>query len=134
MTKYLLILTLLSASFSFSQSIEESELIGLWNVVNVESNIQVKENQKEMLDALMTAFNESTFEFESDKNFTLNIDFIEIRDMMKKVHWTYFPYNSSIIIQDWKLKDNLMMITVEKMDNKVFFKLSETQLILEVEK
>lgn len=132
--KYLLILTIFSASLSFSQSIEESELIGLWKVVNIEGTIQIKEDQKGMLDSVMTAFNESTFEFESDKNFTLDIDFIGIEDMMRKVHWEYFPEESLIIIENWNMKDNLMLIKVEKKNDKVFFKLTETLLILEVEK
>ena len=134
MTKYILVLFLLSASFLFSQSIKESELIGLWNVVNVEGTIEIKEDEKEMLDALLKAFKESTFEFESNKNFTLDIDFIGIEDMLRNVHWDYSPEDSSILIENWGKKDNLMMIKVEKKDGKMFFKLSETPLILEVEK
>ncbi len=134
MTKYLLIITLLSASFSFSQAIEESELIGLWNVVNVEGTNQIKEAEKETFDMIIKAFMESTFEFESNKNFTLDIDFTGIGDMMRKVQWNYFPDDSSIIIENWNMKDNLMLIVVEKKNDKVFFKLTETPLILEVEK
>ncbi len=134
MTKYLLIILLLSASFTFSQSIEKSELIGLWNVVNVESTKQIKEGEKEMHDMVINAFMKSTFEFESNKNFTLDIDFIGIGDKMRKVHRNYSSNDSSITIESWEKKDNLMVILVEKKNGKVFFKLRESTLTLEVEK
>jgi hypothetical protein len=134
MTKYLFIALLLFTSFAFSQSIEKNDLIGLWNVVNVESTREFKKDEKEMLDMAKKAFMNSTFEFESNENFTLNIDFIGIGEKMKKVHWNYSSDDSSVTIESWNEHDNLMVIIVEKKNDKVFFKLMETSLILQVEK
>lgn len=130
----LLLALLLSGSFSFSQTIQESELIGLWNVVNVEGTLEAEDSEKQKLDSLIKAFHKATFHFQSDKNFTLAIDFIGIGDMMKNVHWNYLPGSASVVIQDWKLKDNLMIIVVEQKNDKVYFKLTESPLVLEVEK
>jgi len=122
----------------FGQKIDESDLIGKWNVKNLEGTIEIPNAQKEMIDALKKAFMESTFEFESDHNFTLEIDFIGIEDMMTKVHWNYIKEKSRIVIQEWadkdKINSGLMDIIVEKKNGKVFFKLTESPLILEVEK
>ncbi|WP_405576911.1 hypothetical protein [Winogradskyella sp. Asnod2-B02-A] len=134
MTKYLLIALLLFTSFAFSQSVEKTELIGLWNVVNVESTREIKKEEKEMLDMAKKAFMNSTFEFESNENFTLNIDFIGIGEKLKKVYWNYSSDDSSITIESWNEHDNLMVIIVEKKNDTVFFKLRETSLTLEVEK
>ena len=122
MTKYLLIALLLFTSFAFSQSVEKTELIGLWNVVNVESTREIKKEEKEMLDMAKKAFMNSTFEFESNENFTLNIDFIGIGEKLKKVHWNYSSDDSSITIESWNEHDNLMVIIVEKKNDTVFFK------------
>ena len=136
--KVLIIVLFFTSMAIYSQSIKESDLIGKWNVVNLEGELPSVKAEKETMDALMRAFKESTFEFGSDHSFTFDIDFIGIEDMMIKVHWKYDAKKSKIVIQDWEDKENwgggLMEITVKKQNDKVFFRLTESPFVLEVKK
>lgn len=127
---------------SFGQSINETDLIGKWKVVNI---IESKDmptpktaEEKKMLESLKTAFLNSTFEFKSDYNFNLNIDFEIIGKMMKKVHWKLDSKKMSVIIQNWKdsksSKFKLMEIFILNKNGKTYFSLRETPLLLEVKK
>ncbi|MDO5979193.1 hypothetical protein [Flavivirga spongiicola] len=137
-SKVLIIVLFFANMATYSQSIKESELIGKWNVVNLEGELPSVEAEKETMDALMRAFKESTFELESDHSFTFDIDFIGIEDMMIKVHWKYDAKKSKIVIQEWEDKEKwnggLMEIIVKKQNGKVFFRLTESPFILEVKK
>ncbi len=122
---------------TFGQSFNENQLVGKWNVVNLEGTLPVADSEKQNLEIFLNAFKEATFEFESNNNFTLHIDFKEVEDRMKQLHWKYDRNLSKIIVQDWKNKDNsegiLLELDVEKNRGNVFFKISKTPLIFEVE-
>lgn len=122
---------------TFGQSFNENQLVGKWNVVNLEGTLPVADSEKQNLEIFLNAFKASTFEFESNNNFTLHINFKEVEDRMKQLHWKYDRNLSKIIVQDWKNKDNsegiLLELDVEKNRGNVFFKISKTPLILEVE-
>lgn len=122
----------------FGQTFNEQQLIGKWNVVNLEGTLPVADSEKQNLEIFLKAFKASTFEFESDNNFTLHIDFKEIEDRMKQLHWKYDRSQSKIIIQEWKNKDNsegiLMELEVEKNKGNILFKIANSPLVIEVEK
>lgn len=124
-------------SVSFGQSINETELIGTWKVENLSGDFpQMPKEQQQIMDLLKTAFKNATFDFKEDKRFNFNIDFIELDEMMKNVHWKLDSGKSEIIIQEWKDKDtdkyHLMGITVLRKEGKIFFILTESPFVLEV--
>lgn len=138
-TKSLLtVLLLFIAVNTFGQALNEQQLIGKWNVVNLEGTLPVAESEKQNLEIFLKAFKESTFEFGSNNNFTLHIDFKQIEDRMKQLHWKYDRNLSKIIVQDWKNKDNsegiLLELDVEKNKGNTFFKIANSPLVFEVEK
>ena len=138
-TKSLLTVLLLFITVNtFGQSLNENQLIGKWNVVNIEGTLPVADSEKQNLEIFLKALKASTFEFESNNNFTLHIDFKEVEDRMKQLHWKYDRNLSKISVQEWKNKDNsemgLLEMEVEKVKGNIFFKITKTPLVLEVEK
>lgn len=123
---------------TFGQALNEQQFIGKWNVVNLEGTLPVAESEKKNLEIFLNAFKEATFEFESNNNFTLHIDFKEIEDRMKQLHWKFDRNQSKLIVQEWKNKDSsegiLMELDVEKSKGNTFFKITNSPLVFEVEK
>jgi len=138
-TKLITFIILFITLLSYGQDLKRDDLIGKWKVTNIKGEFPpMPHKQQKIMDSLRKAFKESTFEFKSDNNFNFNIDFIEIGEMMKEVHWKYIPEKSIILIQDWKDKETeksgLMEILVTKQFEKIFFTLSESPFTLEVKK
>src|SRR5690606_11423692 len=119
-TKSLLTVLLLFITVNtFGQSLNENQLIGKWNVVNIEGTLPVADSEKQNLEIFLKALKASTFEFESNNNFTLHIDFKEVEDRMKQLHWKYDRNLSKISVQEWKNKDNSEMGLLEMEVEKV---------------
>lgn len=139
----LLLIFLFISSVSFSQNINAEDFIGTWKVkslkgLDVKSLKEAPKRERELLLSLKNDFLKSTFEFTEKQRFTLHIDFIQLKDMIKNAHWRYDKAKSKIIIQSWenrkRLTGPLMIITIKKVSNKIYFALSETPMVLEVEK
>lgn len=138
-TKSLLTALLLFITVNlFGQALNEKQLIGKWNVVNLEGTLPVADSEKQNLETFLKALKASTLEFDSNNNFTLHIDFKEVEDRMKQLHWKYDGNLSKVFVQDWKNKDNsesvLLEMEVEKIKGNTFFKITKTPLVLEVKK
>jgi hypothetical protein len=138
--KYKITFLLLIVNYiCFSQSIKESELIGTWKVENIVGEIpkMPKSDQQQKMDLLIKAFKSSTFEFKSNHIFNFNIDFPELKDMMKNTHWK-LKSESYIMIQESKDKNidkyELMGIKVSKKEGKIFFIMTESPFVLEMKK
>lgn len=138
---YLFLLLLTQTSF-FGQSITESDLIGKWKVVTVEGMEDMPNpktaKEKKIMESLKTAFLNATFEFKSDHHFTMAIDFPEIGQKMRNVHWKINPKKASVVIQEWVDRKTdqfkLMELFVLNKNGKTYFGLSESPFLLEVEK
>jgi hypothetical protein len=122
-----------------SQNIKESELIGVWKVQNVIGEVpkMPKKEQQQKMNSFLAAFKKATFEFKKDHSFILNIDFIELSNMMKNVHWK-LKNDSQIMIQELKDKGSdkyqLMGIKISQKEGKTFFIMTESPFVLEMKK
>lgn len=138
-TKSLFTLFLLFIAVNtFGQNLNEQQLIGTWSVVNIEDTLPITDSEKQNLQTFLNAFKKSTFELESNKNFTFHINSKKIEDNMKQLHWKYNKNQSKVIVQDWKNKDNsediLMELDVEMNMGKIFFQASAPPLVFKIKK
>ncbi|KAA5533501.1 hypothetical protein F0919_13245 [Taibaiella lutea] len=115
----------------------DAEIIGKWKVVGMKVNSDgLSKTEIQKTEVFKNSFLKSTFVFKSDKNFSFDIDIKDIE--VKNGHWKYNSISKSYIIQEWKDKNNdrsvLIEIKVEREAGKIFFLLTETPFILEVQK
>lgn len=120
-----------------SQEAIENDLVGSWKVNDAQ--LLSKGTSKELIIAakiLSKSFLKSHFEFKADKHFSFDCDDADMR--IKNAHWKYNPKTKSVIIQEWRdrnmAKPILMEIFIKRDDNKFTFLISETPIVLLVEK
>jgi len=131
--KIIAILFIFSISVN-SQSLSKDIIIGVWNVVNVQSKIQ-NPNMKPLIDA----FKKGIFKFNDNKKFELsssksNSIFLMVSEMTKGTKWKYNSKTNLIRIGTEEDKYTTMGIQIITKNNKVFFYLEESFLKLEMEK
>ena len=133
--KIVFILFLLITFSISSQTISKENLIGTWNVTDLSGELPpaLNEAHQKKLDQLITAFKNASFEFNKDKTFNFNIDFIELGEMLKNKKWEFNQENIKVNIKD-QTDGILMTIDIVKNKEQFLFLLSETPFILEVEK
>ena len=129
---FILVVTLLS-NFLTSQKISENDIMGRWNVVKVSEKID-HPNFKE----IEKSFSSAVFEFNADKSFKLTTRsnsklFSMVKDMTANSKWR-LNKDKTIAIGNQSNKYSIMNIIVIAANDKIIFKMSETELNLEVQK
>jgi len=131
--KLIIILFIFSISAK-SQSLSENDIIGTWNVINMQSKIQ-NPNMKPLIDA----FKKGIFKFNENKNFELssiksNSLFAMVSEMTKGTKWKYNSETNLIRIGTEDDKYSTMGIQLITKNNKIVFYLEESTLKLEMKK
>jgi hypothetical protein len=135
--KLLFLFTIVSIRLN-AQSLNETEIVGTWKVVNVNvtNDNSFPKDQQAKLASVKKSFLKSTFKFNVDKMFSFDFDFKEME--IKKGHWKINKITKTFIIQEWKDKNTnksqLMEIAAKKVGDKIIFSLSETFVELEMVK
>jgi hypothetical protein len=131
------IIVIIALVFLGSYVMAQDQVIGRWKVVKASLQAgNVSKEEKKLFESLKNSFMKSTFEFRADHNFSFNI---EMKDWaMKNEYWKYSPKTKSYLIVEWKDKTKdmplLMEIFVQTQGDRTIFILSETPIILEVQK
>lgn len=139
MKLYLFLFALCVCSVSFAQ-ITENELSGSWSVENVNTNFKsVSEEQQAVIDELIAAFEDATFQFNDSRDFKITIDYDDISNQMKNAYWKLDSKNLVVTIIDWEDKDTdapswEWPITISIEEDKTFFTLLGANFKLEVTK
>ena len=129
-----LILLLLALNFKMhAQVLKETEIIGTWKVLNIGTIKGASKEEKNAAKQLINAFHNAKFKFTEDRHFSFDF---EIEDMsIRNGYWKLNNSSKTYIIQDQKDKTAILMeIDAKKVNGKILFKLSETLIVLEVEK
>ncbi|TCC93948.1 hypothetical protein EZ428_04020 [Pedobacter frigiditerrae] len=122
---------------AMSQEAIENDLVGSWKVNDVQLlSIGTSNELITAAKVLSKSFLKAQFEFKVDKHFSFDCDDADMR--IKNGHWKYNPKTKSIIIQEWRDRNMgkpiLMEMFIKRDGNKFTFLLSETPLVLLVEK
>jgi len=118
---------------ALSQS--KQDLIGNWKVVNVELLPDAAQEEKQMLGTLKSLLLKSTFHFKENNLFTLKSPDKELST--NDAIWKFDDSKKLVIVTERVSKGNpgvLMEIVVKAKDGKYIFLMTETPLILFVEK
>jgi len=136
LTSFIFILSLLFTFNLNAQSTLTVDIIGKWEVNEVQFLEELTDQQQVQMEMLKEAFLKSTFEFKADHNFTFLFEFEDMK--IEQAHWKYDKYKNKYVIQEWQDKDSdstkLMNITIKQENGKTSFLLDETPIILEVVK
>jgi len=133
--KYRFILSILLLSNSIiAQEITQINIIGKWKVVKV-----LKDIDNPDLKDLIKSFNSALFEFKENEDFKLTTTagsklFSMVTVMTNNTKWKIDKNNSAIRVGNLSDGYSILKILVSEHNGKVIFKMSETQLDLEVQK
>lgn len=135
MKNYIVIaLVLMFANHSISQEYSKKDIIGKWKVIEV-----LKKTENPNLNDLIKSFSTASFQFNEDSSFrisTLNKSkvFDMLINMTRTAKWRLNENNFSVNIGDDLNQFNILKIIILKVDEKIVFHLTETELNLEVVK
>ncbi|MCX2743276.1 hypothetical protein OO013_05335 [Mangrovivirga sp. M17] len=118
---------------SFSQT--RTEISGKWIVEKAELPVKpnMTEDQKEMMDLILTEFSRSSFEFDSKQQANFNIRLSDY--YIYNAFWVYNKELRTIAIRDKKSKAVLMQLFVRPVfGNTMKFYVQDTPFVLTVKK
>jgi hypothetical protein len=118
---------------ALSQS--KQDLIANWKVINVELLPDGEQEEKQMLATVKSIFLKSTFHFKENNLFTLKSPDKELST--NDAIWKFDDNKKIVVVTERVSKGNpgvLMEIVVKAKDGKYVFLMTETPLILFVEK
>jgi hypothetical protein len=139
-TFFLSIVLLISSTQLFAQQIPKDSLTGSWKVINSQvvknKDMQISAEEMPLLEMMSMAFVNSKFTFNGNAKFTLDfpenskLNLEELKFLNNK-SWTLKANN---VVQVGSDSENLMKIMISQKDNKVFFFLDDTPVLLEMVK
>ncbi|NMM47543.1 hypothetical protein [Marinigracilibium pacificum] len=118
---------------SFGQN--KTEITGKWVVQKAELPVRLNmtEDQREMMDLIITEFNRSSFEFDSKQQANFNIRLSDY--YIYNAFWVYNEDSRTITIRDKNTKSCLMQIFVSPVfNNTMKFYVQQTPFVLTVKK
>lgn len=128
---------LLLTTLVFGQKIKDKDLIGTWKT----EHIRVLETNKAFADkipALKAIFVNSIFTFKADHKFLISSNMSEMDDLFSNKYWTLDSQQKMVRILEnkgeEKSNDNLMEITVTKLEKGLLMQLKDTPLELTMKK
>ena len=135
--KYILVVmvTLALGVTGFTQN--KIDIVGKWKVVRVQmAAAKLSKEERARFQSVKQSFLKSKFDFAADQHFSF--DFALKVMQIKKAHWKFSNNSKSYLIQNWKDRLSnesiLMEVMVQERDDKIYFLVSETPFILQVEK
>jgi hypothetical protein len=116
--------------------IGQEEIVGNWSVIKVHEDERIPAEQQQTVAMVEKVFLRSKFHFKPDNKFQYDIEIPELN--LKNGYWKFGNNSDTILIQDWndrKTRDRLLMeIVVKKEKDKIFFKIFESSINLEMKK
>lgn len=113
----------------------KQDLLGDWKVVDLALSPDAEPEEKQMLETLKALFMKSTFHFKANNLFTLKSPDKELAT--NDANWSFSESKKTVTVTERTTKGTpgvLMEIAVKSKDGKFYFLMSETPLVLVVEK
>ena len=135
MKKILLILSLFVMGItSFAQDLSIDDIYGEWKVNRI-----VQSPNDIQFQALSDGFKNATFSFHEDGKFNITTSFNTpmfkiFTEKSDNANWIFDENNQHIKIGSKQNKYSIMGIVAKQENNKIFFHLDETELIMEMSK
>lgn len=134
MNKTILIIISIISFTCFAQDLSKSDLSGAWKVhqiVNSPNDIQFQ--------SLSEGFQNATFSFHNDGKFNISTTFNTpvfniFTEKANNTQWIFDSNTQYIKIGNQKNQYSIMGIIVKQKEDKIYFYLDETELVMEMKK